>query len=239
MNFLFAADIAIDTVLAGETTLRLSVFLKVIGTALALGVFTSIIYIFTNRKEGYLQGLAYTILLLPSVVSVIALVTNDSLIGAAGAITIGGAFTIIRFRSTQGSPKDLVYIFASLTIGLACGRGYLFAGAILVLLISVVMVVLSLIKFAQPRRKQKKIKIVIPENLNYVGVFDEVMNKYNDTWEITKVKSTNFGSMFEIEFKVLPKKNINEKEMLDELRCLNGNLTIQIQNWVYDPVQQI
>ena len=229
----------IDTVLQGETTLKLSVFLAVVGTALALGIITSLVYIFTNRKAGYLQGLAYSILLLPSVVSVIALVTNDSLIGAAGAITIGGAFTIIRFRSTQGSPKDLVYIFAALTIGLACGRGYLLAGAILVGVIAIVMIVLSLIKFGVPKRSHKKVKVLIAEDLNYVGVFDDVMNKYMDSWEIVKVKSTNYGTMFNISFKVMMKKDTNEKEFLDELRTLNGNLTIQIENWVYDPVQTV
>lgn len=234
-----ALDFTIDTVLSGETSLRFSIFMAVVGTALALGLVMSMVYIFTNRKDGYIQGLAYTILMLPSVVSVIALVTNDSIIGAAGAITIGGAFTIIRFRSTQGSPKDLVYIFAALTIGLACGRGYLLAGALLVLIMAATMIILSVIRFAQPRRKLKLIKIVVPENLNYVGVFDEIMNKYTDLWEIVKVKSSNFGTMFEISIKIYMKKNVNEKEFIDDLRTLNGNLTIQLQNWVYDPVQTV
>ena len=152
----------------------------------------------------------------------------------ARAFGLAGAFSIIRFRSTQGSPKDLAYIFAGLTLGLACGRGFIAVAAVLDIFMVLVMIALTFIKFGDTRNPKKLLKITVPESLNYVGVFDEILSKYTTQWSIVKIKSSNFGTMFELRYAVNFKKDINTKEMFDEIRCLNGNLNISLENYVYD-----
>lgn len=229
-----------DTIITSNmTSVTLSLVLAVLISSLILGASLSILYILTNRYEGYSKGMAYTLIMLPSILATLCVVSSN-LSGAGNtstalsAISIGGALTIIRFRSTQGSPKDLAYIFAALTLGLACGRGYIGVAGILAVFMIVVMTVLMFVRFGDTRNPKKVIKITIPENLNYEGVFDEILSKYTVKWEVVKVKSSNFGTMFVLSYAVSFKKGINQKEMLDELRCLNGNLTVSIENYVYD-----
>lgn len=223
----------IESLITVSSTGGISVIdmLMVLGCAVGLGVIVSLVYMFVNRKEKYSRGLAFTLIMLPAITSTIILLCNTMVT----AFSIAGAFSIIRFRSTQGNPKDLAFIFSTLAIGLACGKGYLLAAVILVAVICVVMIALSLIGFATPRSIKKLVKITIPENLNYEGVFDEVFGKYLASNNLVKVKSTNFGTMFDLSYEVTFKKDVSHKAFIDDLRTLNGNLNISISEVVVDP----
>ncbi len=206
--------------------------LAVLGAALGCGLIISLVYLFTYRKEDYSKGLSITLILLPALVSIIIMMVSSSWSTAFG---VAGAFSLIRFRSTQGNPKDLAYIFSAVTIGLACGKGYLLAAAILVVVLCAVILILHFIGYANPRQPKMNLKITIPESLNYSGVFDEVMQKYTSNFKLVKVKSTNFGTMFDLTFMIVFKKEADQKAFMDDLRCLNGNLNIMLQDHVYDP----
>ncbi len=206
--------------------------LIVLGTAIGCGLVMSLVYLFTYRKENYSKGLSITIILLPAIVATIIMMVSSNWGAAFG---VAGAFSIIRFRSTQGNPKDLAYIFSALACGLACGQGYIVAALILVAVLSVVLLVLYFIGYATPRSPKMQLKVTIPESLNYKGVFDEVMAKYTKNHKLVKVKSTNFGTMFDLTFVVEFVKDVDEKAFLDDLRMLNGNLNIMLQDYVYDP----
>ncbi len=223
----------IESIITGQFTFL--VLLAIMGVSLLCGVVLALVYMFVNRKEGYSNGLAITLAILPIIIGVIVLLVNKNW---AAALTLGGAFTIIRFRTTQSNPKDLTFVFAALGAGLAAGMGFVLAAVILTVAVCVVYVVLNLIGFATPRTPKMMLKITIPESLNYVGVFDEVFAKYLSAWRLEKVKSSNFGTMFDLSFVVTFKKETNQKEFLDDLRTLNGNLNILLQNYVFNPEEQ-
>ncbi len=210
----------------------LTTFLQVVGTAIGCGLILSMVYLFTYRKESYSKGLSITMILLPAIVAtIIMMVASDW----GAALGVAGAFSIIRFRSTQGNPKDLAYIFSTLAIGLSCGQGYVILAAIFTGILVVVLLALYFVGYANPRSTKMQLKVTIPESLNYKGVFDEVMTKYTTNYKLIKVKSTNFGTMFDLTFVITFVKDVDEKAFLDDLRMLNGNLNIMLQDYVYDP----
>ncbi len=210
----------------------LTTFLQVVGTAIGCGLILSMVYLFTYRKESYSKGLSITMILLPAIVAtIIMMVASDW----GAALGVAGAFSIIRFRSTQGNPKDLAYIFSTLAIGLSCGQGYVILAAIFTGILVVVLLALYFVGYANPRSAKMQLKVTIPESLNYKGVFDEVMTKYTTNYKLIKVKSTNFGTMFDLTFVITFVKDVDEKAFLDDLRMLNGNLNIMLQDYVYDP----
>ena len=223
----------IQSFLESQTSATFTVenLLMVLATAIGCGLVMSLVYLFTYRKENYSKGLSITIILLPAIVSIIIMMVSSM----ATALGVAGAFSIIRFRSTQGNPKDLAYIFSSLAIGLACGRGYWLAALVLTVVLAAVLLALYFIGFASPRTPKMQLKVTIPESLNYKGAFDEVMAKHTKSYKLVKVKSTNFGTMFDLTFVIVFNKDVNEKEFLDDVRMLNGNLNIMLQDFVYDP----
>ena len=73
---------------------------------------------------------------------------------------------------------------------------------------------------------ERILKITIPENLDYEGLFDDLFARYTTAHTLVKVKTSNMGTLYELEYCVtLPEDRI-PKEFLDALRCRNGNLNI-------------
>lgn len=80
----------------------------------------------------------------------------------------------------------------------------------------------------QVRTLQKTLKITIPENLNYSGAFEDILDTYTKSYTLTKIKTTDLGSLFELVYRVSMADGIDEQQFLNELRTRNGNLTIML-----------
>ena len=179
----------------------------------------------TNKKNGYNSGFTTTLVMLPVIISIIILLVGNNI---ARAFSLAGAFSIIRFRSAPGDPKDISYVFFTLAVGLTCGMGYIGYAVIFTAILSTLMFVLDIAKFTSPKGKSMHLKITIPEDLNYDGVFDEVLNTYTNTYQIERIRTRDFGALFELNYMIQLKDDINQKQFLDELRCRNGNLNISL-----------
>ncbi|MDD7736273.1 MAG: DUF4956 domain-containing protein [Bacillales bacterium] len=169
-----------------------------------------------------------TTALIPSAVAmVIALVNGNIGVGVA----VAGAFALVRFRSSQGSAREICIIFIAMASGLAFGIGYLAYGVLFALIIGSMLMIFQRLPIwdKNSSSKEKILKITIPEDLNYSEVFDEVLKKYTKKYELAKVKSTNLGSMFKLQYNIVLKDVKKEKEFLDEIRCRNGNLEVSLE----------
>ena len=74
----------------------------------------------------------------------------------------------------------------------------------------------------------KQLRILIPEDMNYTGAFDDIFEAYTSGATLEKVKTTNMGTLFELTYQVQMKKDADEKKFIDEIRCRNGNLKIML-----------
>ncbi len=214
---------ALGSIKAGE-------FFLCVGAALVMGFLISMIYIVTHRKEGYSQSYVFTMIMLPTIVALILLLINTT----AGALSLAGAFTLVRFRSVAGDPKDIAYIFFAMAAGTACGIGYVGFAIVFFIILGAVLFVLTEIDFGGCKKRHMTLKIAIPENLDYQGVFEPVLNKYTTFHKLRRVKTTNFGTLFELIYSVDVLENIDQKKFVDELRALNGNMTINLVFFKYD-----
>lgn len=217
----------LETIISSTTgeSFTLANALLVIGSSIILGLLISLAYMYTHKKEGYTPGFTITLIMLPVIISIIILLVGNNV---ARAFSLAGAFSIIRFRSAPGDPKGISYIFFTLAVGLACGMGYIGYGVIVTVILCIIMIVLDKIKFAVPKTKNMRLKILVPEDLNYEGVFDKILDSYSTNWATESVKTKDFGALFEISYKIHLKEGVSQKNLIDELRCKNGNLTIAL-----------
>lgn len=199
--------------------------LIVIFASIFLGIITSCVYMYTNAKRGYNQGFLTTLIMLPVIISIIILLVGNNV---ARAFSLAGAFSIIRFRSAPGDPKDIAYIFFTLAVGLTCGMGYIGYAFVFTIILSALILMLELVKFGAPKGKTMQLKITVPEDLNYEGVFEEVLSEFAISYDLERVRTRDFGSLFELYYRVQLKPEANQKSFLDELRCRNGNLNISL-----------
>ena len=199
-------------------------FFIMLGVALATGVIFSFMTYFksTSTKSFYI-----TTAILPAAVAMVIALVNGN-IGAG--VAVAGAFGLIRFRSAPGTAKEIVTILVTMATGLAYGMGYIGYGAIFALVAGLVLMVLNYFNIWDKNAKpsHKKLKITIPEDLNYTEVFTDLMEKYTTSYELIKVKTTDMGSMFRLNYDITLKDLKKEKEFIDEIRCRNGNLEVSL-----------
>ena len=161
--------------------------------------------------------------LLPAIVAAVILLVGSNV---ARAFSMAGAFALVRFRSAPGSAKDISVVFFAMASGLACGLGFVTFAVCFTVIILAVLIVLSLTGFGSRGENRKQLRITIPENLNYMAVFDDIFAKYLSENELRKVKTTNMGTMFELTYECRMKDESEQKQFIDELRVRNGNLNI-------------
>ncbi len=206
------------------TTISPDKFLLCIGAALLCGILLCLCYAHRTR---YTRSFLATLVMLPAVVCVVIMMVNGN-VGAG--VAVAGAFSLVRFRSVPGSAKEITMLFLAMGAGLICGMGYLGYSILFTLILAGISLLLAQLGLGCRKNSSlyKTLSITIPEDLDYSQVFDEILSQYTTTWELVRVKTTNMGSLFRLTYDLTIKKGANEKEMLDALRCRNGNLEITV-----------
>ena len=144
-------------------------------------------------------------------------------------VAIAGAFSLIRFRSAQGSAKEICVIFMAMCSGLIAGVGYLAFAVLFTVLMCALVIGSNLIFNAKEKKSRRKtLKITIPEDLDYTDVFADIFARYTDENRLMQVKTSNMGSLYKLTYDITLKKDVTEKQFMDELRVRNGNLEIMI-----------
>lgn len=189
-------------------------------TAVVLGLLTALVFSFKSRHS---SSLMVSLAVLPAVVTLVIMLVNGN-IGAG--LAVAGTFALVRFRSTPGSAKEITGLFFAVAIGLACGMGYVGIAVIFFACIGLYVWVLSVLHFGEAASNKRRLKITIPENLDFEGIFDDLFETYTVAHELVKVKTTNMGTLYELTYEIVLKNNCSVKAFIDDLRCRNGNLNI-------------
>ncbi len=215
----------LDQILAAvqPETLTFSGAVTIIASALVLGLCISLVYRQTRRGQNTSDGLAVTLIMLPAIIAMIILLVGSNV---ARAFSLAGAFSLIRFRSAPGDSRDIATVFFSLAVGLACGMGAIGYAVLFTAILCLVMLLLRTLHVGQAETAGMQLKIVLPEDVDYQGAFDPVLQEYTRAYQLVRVKTTDFGSLFELTFDVTLKDGISTKEMIDRLRTRNSNLNI-------------
>lgn len=199
-------------------------FLLCIGCALLIGLILSLGYMWRTR---YSKSFVVTLALLPAIVCAVIMMVNGN-IGAG--VAVAGAFSLVRFRSLPGTAKEIGMLFLAMGAGLIAGMGYLAFALLFTLVLCGFFLLYGTLGLGTSRNaaRYKTLRVTVPEDLDYTGVFDEVLQEYATTFELKQVKTTNLGSMFRLTYDLVLRDPGREKEMIDRLRERNGNLEITV-----------
>ena len=212
------------------TGITVQTFLLSMGVALVLGAVMAVVYCFRSQHS---RSFVVTLALLPATVTVVIMLVNGNL---GAGVAVAGTFSLVRFRSTPGTAREITAIFLAMAVGLACGMGYPGYATLFALLMCGVSLIYTFTNFGgHPKSQLRRIlRITVPENLDYPTIFDDLFEKYTSHIVMTEVKTTNLGSLNRLTYELTLLKAGTEKEFIDELRCRNGNLEISMS---YQPTE--
>ena len=206
------------------TVISVTDFLFCLGCSLVLGLVMAFAYMYRTR---YTKSFVITLALLPAVVCVVIMLVNGNV---GTGVAVAGAFSLVRFRSVPGTAKEICTLFLAMGAGLIAGMGYLGFAVLFTVIMCVIFVLYNCLDFGSKKNAAtfKTFNITIPEDLDYTGVFDDIFAEYTRSHDLIRVKTTNMGSMFKLTYNVELTDATREKEMIDKLRCRNGNLEIAV-----------
>ena len=206
------------------SVIPISEFLLCLTVSLLVGLLLAGTYTIRNR---YTKSFLTTLAVLPAVVCVVIMMVNGNI---GTGVAVAGTFSLVRFRSAPGTAKEICAIFLAMCTGLIAGMGYLGYAVLFALILSGVTAVYNCLDFGSRKNEEryKVLHITIPEDLDYTGVFDEVFAEYTQSHELQQVKTVNMGSLFKLTYNIVLKNSEAEKELIDKLRCRNGNLEISV-----------
>ena len=199
-------------------------FLLCLGASLIIGILMAFAYMYRTR---YTKSFVVTLALLPAVVCVVIMMVNGNV---GTGVAVAGAFSLVRFRSVPGTAKEICTLFLAMGAGLIAGMGYLGFAVLFTVVMCIMFVLYNRLDFGTKKNAAtfKTFTITIPEDLNYSGIFDDIFSEFTTSHDLVRVKSTNMGSMFKLTYNVMLRDVTREKEMIDKIRCRNGNLEIAV-----------
>ena len=196
----------IDTATTGQMTISAALICTFV--SLILGLVIAVVYM---AHSTYSKNFVITLALLPAMVQIVIMLVNGNL---GTSVAVLGAFSLIRFRSVPGSSREISSIFFSMAV------------AVITIVISLVMLILCRSPFGERKPLDKELRVTIPENLDYSEIFDDIFSTYTKKVSLERVKTTNLGSMYELSYHIVLKRDEDEKALIDAIRCRNGNLTV-------------
>lgn len=191
--------------------------------ATVIGILIAVVYIFITEKSRRSLSFLISMIMLPAVVALVITLVGSNV---ARAFSIAGVFALVRFRSLPGESKDISLVFMAMAAGLSCGLGYLTLAFCVLAVLGVIVVAGFKIAAICVKNTAKQLRILIPEDMNYTGAFDDLFEKYTRGATLERVKTTNMGTLFELTYQVQMRPDADEKKFMDEIRCRNGNLKI-------------
>ena len=210
----------LESILSASTDLTMMQYLILSGVSLALGLISALVYMHRNT---YTKGFVLALVLLPTVVQTVILLVSGNL---GAGVAVAGTFSLVRFRSVPGGAREIAAIFTAMAVGLATGMGYIAVAAMLTCAVGLASLLMVQLRFGEQDANHRRLRVTMPEDLDYTKVFDDVFAQYTTKVELRKVKTTNLGSMFELQYDVTLRDPDQEKPFLDALRTRNGNLNI-------------
>lgn len=226
MDFLFPSVASIELTPSGV--------LVSLAFALVLGVLIALVYVFSSKRRGYISSFPMAIVLLCALMTAVTMIINTSVVTA---VSLGGAVALLRIRSYPKDTKDIIPLFFAIVVGVACGSGYYGVAVITTIVMCAVMLILSITRFGIPKSTNMLLKITIPEDLNFEGAFDDILEEYADEYNLKEVRSTDFGSLYELRFIINLPEEVNRREFIDKIRTRNGNLDVilTLREFDYSP----
>ncbi len=208
----------LSSILGSEITV--STFLICSAVSIVLGIGTALLFGYKSKAS---KSFIITLALLPLVVQTVIMLVNGNL---GAGVAVAGAFGLVRFRSAPGTAKEIAMLFLAMALGLATGLGYVALAAVFFGVTALFTLALGAAGLGAQAAGERELRITIPEDLDYEGLFDDLLEQYAKAWQLERVKTSHMGTLYELQYRVTLRGEQVPKAFLDELRTRNGNLNI-------------
>lgn len=203
-----------------NTSLTVGTVIENILVALICSLIIALFYRWTYRGPGYSLSFIHSLVILSMITAIVIMVIGNNLARAFGLV---GAMSIIRFRTPIKEAMDIVYIFFSLSIGMAAGVGLHIVAVLGTLIVGCILFILSKTNLYSARKEKYLLQFNYfnSGNLNeppYISIINTYCKRYN----LINIKSIGEENQLELSYYVDVRDiSLNDK-FISELNKIDG-----------------
>jgi uncharacterized membrane protein YhiD involved in acid resistance len=181
--------------------------------AFVCGLMMSIIYRLTYKGPSYSVTFVNSLVLLSIISAIVIMVIGNNIARAFGLV---GAMSIIRFRTAIRDTMDLVFIFLSLALGMACGVGLNILAILGTLLAGFVVIALTFTNFGAPRKRHFLLQII--HHSSEQNDVTKPLTRYCSSLKLVSIKNIGLEDLTESNYHITLKSTKKTEEMVRNLR---------------------
>ena len=192
-----------------QTNLSTSQIVMTLGLTCIIALYIFAVYRLITRKTFYNKNFNISLAALSLITAIVILTVQANIVISLGMV---GARSLVRFRTAIKDPMDLVFLFWSISVGIACGAGMVEIAIIGSLLLTIIIFLLDRIPVA------KAANILVVNAASEASLMNEINNVVKANSKYFKVKSRNLSdSTLDVVIELWAPK---EEELITSLKSL-------------------
>ena len=211
----------LDFLTLQTTTNNASVITLIYAVLLAfiLSTLIAITYEKTYRALSYSRNYVQSLILISIVSTTVMEAVGDSL---ARGIGIMAAMAVIRFRTNFKDSRDIVFIFASLAVGVSCGvNGFEIAivGAIAFIIVAFLLYISP---FGEASYFDGMLRFNLENEIIHKEKLDLILKKHCKSFALITLRDMTQGNRLDYAYQVKLKRGVREDDFVGELHNINS-----------------
>ena len=169
-------------------------------TSFVLSAAIAYIYRWTYQGLSYSRSFVHTLILASIVTTILIIAIGNNLARGLGIL---GTLAIVRFRTPIRDPRDIIFLFASLAIGIACGASVFHVAIIGMLFFCGVALFLHWSPFASLRVYEGLLHFTLPSDLSEgQEKMTDVMKQYCSSIVLVAMREATQGESIEYSYQI-------------------------------------
>lgn len=181
----------------------------------------AIAWIYARTYEGlsYSRGFAQALVLGPVVAALLMLAIGDNLARGLGIL---GTMALVRFRTNVREARDMIFIFAALGVGVACGVRAVSVAVIGTGAFMAAAFSLSISPFAQRLRFEGVLRFWIPKSAVAPEQLETILKTHCRSHTLVAVRDVGQGEGLEYAWQVGLRTPAARQDLVGELTAIDG-----------------
>ncbi len=202
---------------SAPTTLQIALLSLLL--TFVLSQMVSAVYMWTFRGMSYSRSFVQTVAIGSIVACMLMLAINNSI---AAGLGIAGSLAIIRFRTAMRDPRDMVFVFAALGAGIACGlKAYGAAVAGTVIFCGAAMM-LTWTEYGSQQRFDGLLRLRLPATAEAEAAIAKVLKRHTQKFSLVTLREVAQGESVQHAYQVRLPASAARNTIIEEIGSIDG-----------------
>ncbi len=167
--------------------------------AFVLALVLANVYRWTHQGFSYQRSFIQTLVLACITVCIMIMAIGNNMARGLGIL---GAMAFVRFRTPIRDPRDVIFIFASLAIGISCGAQVFVVAIMGTIFFAFTAFFLSWSPWASRREFEGLLRFMLPVQSKAAGTLPEIFGQYCTGSELVASREAIQGEVLEYAYQV-------------------------------------